>query len=417
VAVRPLIPLRHDRAEEVERVGSIELFFDLVFVFAITQLSHLLLQDLTWRGAAQAAFLLLAVWWAWNYTTWTTNWTDPDAVSTRAVLVVGMVAVMLMAVAIPDAFGDRGLLFVAGYAALQITRGTFFLIATDKSGHAHLWRPWPVYVWVSWVTLIWLAGGFLEGEARVAVWGAALAFDYLGPFVGYWTPGLGRSTPADWQILPGHFAERFQLFIIIALGESIVLTGATASGLELTTARIAAIAVAVLITAALWWLYFGPNERLGQAVLSRAGEDRGRIARDVYTYLHLPIVAGIIVVAVADELVIAHPGETLAGRELATVAAGPILYLLGATAAVRRAVGSVSRWRLLAAACIVVVALLGMTVPALLTWALVLLVLTALVGKETHLRLLAGVRTDRLATAGSFPGTGTDEEHGRVSTH
>lgn len=412
MARRPLIPLRHDRAEEMERVGSIELFFDLVFVFAITQLSHLLLQDLTWRGAAQAAFLLLAVWWAWNYTTWTTNWTDPDAISTRAVLVVGMVAVMLMAVAIPDAFGERGLLFAAGYAGLQISRGTFFLLAADKSGHAHVWHARPVWVWISWVSLIWLAGGLLDGGARVAVWGAALILDYLGPFVGYWTPGLGRSTPSDWQILPGHFAERFQLFIIIALGESIVLTGVTASGLELTGARIAAIAVAVLITAALWWLYFGPNERLGQAVLSMAGQDRGRIARDVFTYLHLPIVAGIIVAAVADELVIAHPDETLAGRELATVAAGPVLYLLGTMAGVRRAVGSISPWRLLASVCIVGVAVLGLALPALATWTLVLAILVALAIKETHEGLLAGAPAERFALSDRAASAETGAEHG-----
>ena len=160
--------------------------------------------------------------------------------------------------------------------------------------------------------MLWIAGGLLGGAALVAIWIVALVLDYAGPYAGYWNPAHGRSETTDWEIESAHFSERFQLFVIIALGESIVVTGATAAGFDVTLARGAAIAVAFLRSAALWWLYFDYVARIAQVRLGQA-DDTGRLARDAYTYLHIPMIAGIIVTAVGDELVIAHPSERLSG--------------------------------------------------------------------------------------------------------
>jgi low temperature requirement protein LtrA len=206
-----------------------------------------------------------------------------------------------------------------------------------------------------------------------------VAIDYAGPAAGYWLPRWGRSSARDWQIESGHFAERFQLFILIALGESIVVTGATASGQPLTTGRLAAIAVAFLGTAALWWLYFDSVAERAQRRLDRS-ENPARIGRDAYTYLHLPLVAGIIAAAVGNEIVIAHPGASLRAAELLALAGGPVVYLLGHVAFRLRVGGSVSRKRLGAAAAIVAIGALGTLTPALAAAGLMTGALVALIG-------------------------------------
>ncbi len=211
--------------------------------------------------------------------------------------------------------------------------------------------------------------------------------DYAGPYAGYWNPVHGRSETTDWEIESAHFSERFQLFVIIALGESIVVTGATAAGFDITLARGAAIAVAFLGSAALWWLYFDYVARIAQLRLDKA-DDRGRLARDAYTYLHIPMIAGIIVTAVGDELVIAHPSERLSGPELATVAGGPALYLLGHVGFRLRMAGSLSWKRLGAALALCAVGAIGAVLPALATAALALAVLVALIVAE----LVSGLR-------------------------
>jgi low temperature requirement protein LtrA len=373
--------LRSRIAGEEQRATWLELFFDLVFVLAITQLSHHLVAHLTWAGAGETLLLLLVVWWAWGYTTWMTNWWDPDSTAVRAVLIVVMLASLLMAIAIPEAFGDRAMLFAASYAALQIIRNLFAAVTADPGStlRATFVR---IFAWSVAVGAVWIVGGALDESARVAVWLLALAIDYAGPYARYWTPGLGRSNAADWAIEGSHFAERYQLFIIIALGESIVVTGITASGLDLDAARVTAIAVAFLGSAALWWLYFNYVARIAPLRLIRA-EEPGRLARDAYTYLHIPIVAGIIVTAVGDELVIAHPDEQLGGPELAALAGGPALYLIGHVGFRWRMTGTPSLKRLAAALAICAVGALGAALPALATASLIVAVLVALIAWET----------------------------------
>jgi low temperature requirement protein LtrA len=368
------------QVEGEQRTTALELFFDLVFVFAVTQLSHLLLNHLTVKGTLQTLFLLLVVWWAWIYTTWMTNFFDPDAVVVRLVLIVVMLASLMMAIAIPEAFGDHAVMFAAGYTALQVIRNAFVFRATPLE--SPLRRAFVgIFIWSLAAGALWLAGAFTDDRVRVGIWLAVLFVDYLGPVVGYWLPGRGRSLTFEWSIESSHFAERFQLFIIIALGESIVVTGATASTLPIDLARAAAIAVAFLTSAALWWLYFDFVARISQRRLDVA-EDRGRMARDAFTYIHIPIVAGIIVAAVGDELVIAHPGASLSAAELAAVASGPALYLLGHVAFRLRLAGSLSGKRLAAALAILAVGALGAVVTALATATLILVVLVVLIVSE-----------------------------------
>ena len=371
------VSLRRDSAAP-QRATSLELFYDLVFVFAITQVSHLLLAHLTWEGAGQAALVLLVVWWSWNYTTWATNELDPDATLVRLLLIALMLASLLMAIAIPEAFGERGLLFAVAYVVIQIGRHTFLTFAAAEPGTVERARAASILVWFLAAGVLWIAGGIAEGPARTVLWLGALALDYAGPLVTFRVPGRPRLAPEAWEIGTEHFSERFQLFIIIALGETIVITGATTSELELTNATVAAFAVAFLTTAALWWLYFNLVAAISERRLAQA-EARVLLARDAYTYLHVVLVAGILLNAVGDELVIAHPTEELSGAELAATVGGPALYLLAHVLLRLRMSGTLATRRLLGAAACVVIGLVGSALSALVVAALLLAVLVAVI--------------------------------------
>jgi low temperature requirement protein LtrA len=385
---------RRRTAEAEQKSTTLELFFDLVFVFAITQLSHSLLGHLTVTGAAKTLFLLLVVWWAWTYTTWMTNFMDPDSITVRVVLMATMLASLLMAIAIPGAFGGRGWIFALAYVVLQVGRNAFVVWA-GPPGSALRNTFASILIWSIGSGALYLAGGFMSGGARVAVWLLALAIDFAGPATRYFVPGRRRVMTDDWEIDSGHFSERFQLFIIIALGESIVITGATASNLSLDLPRATAIAVAFIGSAALWWLYFSYVAEIATRRLERS-DDRGRLARDAYTYLHLPIVAGIIVSAVGDEIVIAHPGRSLRGAELIALAAGPMLYLAGHLFFRLRMAGSMSGKRLAGVVAIGGCGVLGLVLPALAVATLISAVLVVLIVAETR---AAQRRRAQLATA------------------
>ncbi len=372
---------RRDPGSGPVRVTSLELFYDLVFVFAVTQVSHLLLDHLTWEGAGRAALVLLVVWWSWNYTTWVTNELDPESATVRLLLVALMLASLVMAVAIPDAFGDRALLFAASYVAIQVGRHLFLTFVAAGPGTVERRRAGHILTWFCAAGVLWIAGALTDGTARTVLWLAALAVDYAGPFATYWVPGVRRVATTAWEVATGHFAERFQLFVIIALGETIVITGATTSGLELTVARVVALSVAFLGTAAFWWLYFDYVAAIAERRLERA-PDRVPLARDGYTYLHVVLVAGVIVAAVGDELVIAHPGPALSGAELAVVAAGPAIYLLGHVLFRLRMAGTLSVKRLAGAAACVALGLIGGGLPALSLSALLVGVLVAVIAAE-----------------------------------
>jgi low temperature requirement protein LtrA len=359
---------------------TVELFFDLVYVFAVTQLSHLILDDLSVGGVASACFLLLVVWWAWICTTWMVNWFDPASPAVRMVLTGVMLASLLMAAAVPEALGEHGVLFAASYVALQVGRSA---AAASLLAREHRLRDVfeRLVVWSALSGVLWLAGAALDGDQRLLLWIPALGLDLAAPVAGYWLPGRGRAATTDWDIEGGHFAERCQLFIIIALGESIVVTGATAAEAGLTSTVVLCLVVAFLETAALWWLYFGGVGELSRAAMS-ASEDPGRLARDAYTYLHLPIVAGIIATAVGAHLLIADPGDPLHGVGLAMVLGGPALYLLGESLFQWRMTQKANAKRLTVAASLILLVPLAGHVAALLLGVIVTALLAVLAAWE-----------------------------------
>src|ERR671916_3291839 len=334
--VVPQLPIIRARTEGEQRATFFELFFDLVYVFAVTQLSHHLLADITWSGAAETALMLVAVYWAWTYTTWMTNWFDPETVPVRLVLMFVMLASLLMAVAIPEGFGEYALLFACAYSGLQIGRNAFVVAVTPPGEFNQNFRQ--ILAWSVLSAPLWVAGGIVDSEAlRWLLWLGALGLDLAAPLVRYWVPGTGRTPMSQWQIEGAHFGERFQLFVIIALGESIVLAGATAAETGLSIGVVAALVLAFLSSTALWWLYFGQVagtalERIRTATV----EERGQIGRDIYTYLHLPVIAGIVLVAVGDELVIAHPTDDLSNAGALVALGGPAVFLGGLMACAAR---------------------------------------------------------------------------------
>jgi low temperature requirement protein LtrA len=372
---------RNRDAGEEQRATTLELFYDLVFVFAITQVSHLLLDDLSWLGAGEALMALLVVWWAWNYTTWVTNELDPDSIAVRLLLLWLMLLTLVLAIAIPDAFGRRALLFAGSYVAIQLSRHLFLTFVAASRGTIERERAGRILFWFVVAGVFWIAGAVADDEARAALWILALVIDLAAPLHLYSIPGRPRLSHTTWEVETAHFAERFQLFMIIALGETIVLTGATTAGLDLDAARVAAFGFAFLATAALWWLYFDYVARIAERRLALA-PNRTQVARDGYTYLHAVLVAGIILAAVGDELVIAHPSEELPRAELLAVVGGPALYLLGHALFRLRMAGSIAWRRLAGAVACLLVGAVGFALPALAVAALLLAVLAGVIGAE-----------------------------------
>jgi low temperature requirement protein LtrA len=372
-------PMRHLRPrgdEATQPTTSLELFFDLVYVFAVTQLSHQILNHQSVGGVARAAFLLLVVWWAWIYTTWMANWFDPVSPTVRVVLGGVMLASLLMAASLPEAFGGRALLFAGSYVALQVGRNAAaaWLLTRRHRLRGVFER---LVVWSAASGVLWLAGAALAPDRRLLLWIPALALELAAPAAGYWLPGRGRAATTDYDIEGTHFAERCQVFIIIALGESIVVTGATASQAGLTATVVLCLVVAFVETAALWWLYFGSAAEDARVTLSTC-EDPGRLARDAYTYAHLPIIAGIIATAVASELLIAGPHDVPGGVGVAMIVGGPALYLLGESLFQWRMTGVVNAKRVAVAALLVLLAPLGTQISVLALSVIVASLLPAL---------------------------------------
>ncbi len=310
------------------RVTNAELFFDLVFVYAVTQLSHTLLGNFTPLGAVQNTLLFLAVWWTWVYTTWITNWLDPEQTPVRILLFLLMLGGIVLSVSIPTAFGARGLWFAIAYAAMQVGRTLFWLLATPPERTLVRHNAIRILVWLSVSAVFWLLGGFAEGQARLWFWAVALGIEYISPAVRFWTPGLGFSSVQAWAVEGNHMAERCAGFIIIALGEAVVVNAANFGDLAWTHENITAFAAAFVSSIAMWWIYFHKGAEAGSEMISRSAES-GRVARLAYTYLHMPIVGGIILTAVADEVVLKHPSGHSDLRTVFCAVGGPLLFLVG----------------------------------------------------------------------------------------
>ena len=319
---RPIVPNQHSR------VTYAELFFDLVFVYAVTQISHSLLADFTPLGALHVTLLFLAVWWVWVYTSWITNWLDPEKTPVRLLLFGLTLGGLVLSTSIPTAFDGRGLWFAIAYAAMQVGKTVFLWVVTPSSRPPARLNAVRITSWLSLSAVFWIAGGWLEGQSRLVLWAIALVIEYISPVVRFWIPRYGASRIEDWVVEGGHMAERCAGFIIIALGESIVVTGATFADLTWTPENVVAFMSAFVGSLAMWWIYFHKGAEAGSEQISRSSEP-GRLARLAYTYLHMPIVAGIIVSAVADELVLKHPAGHSDLRTVLSAIGGPLLFLFG----------------------------------------------------------------------------------------
>ncbi|WP_445179409.1 low temperature requirement protein A [Pseudomonas sp. McL0111] len=319
--------LRGRGSHDSGKVGMVELFFDLVFVFAVTQLSHTLLANLSILGAVQVALLMIAVWWVWIFTSWITNWLDPETLPVRLGLFGLMIAGLLLSSSIPEAFTERGLMFASAFVFMQVGRTLFAIWAVRREPLGMTRNFQRILVWLMLSAVFWIGGALVEGEQRLLYWVLALLIELISPSVYFWVPGLGRSTLSDWNVEGNHMAERCGLFVIIALGESLLVTGATFAELTLSSSALLAFLVSVLGSIGMWWVYFDSGAERAHHRIAHS-TDPGRQARIAYTYLHVLIVAGVIVSAVADELVLTHPDHA-SDAGIIVIIGGPWIFLLG----------------------------------------------------------------------------------------
>lgn len=376
-----LLRVRH--ADGHARVSFVELFFDLVFVFAVTQVAHHLLHHLSPAGAAQSLLLMIAVWWVWVYTAWVTNWLDPDTTAVRVMLFVLMLLGLVMAASIPKAFDERALWFAGTYVAMQLGRSVWTMVALRQSptNYRNFQR---ISAWFAASAVLWLAGALAGGATQVAMWTAAIALELAGPSAGFWTPSLGRSASTDWHIAGGHMAERCGLFVIIALGESVLVTGATFSGLAWSADNAAAFAICVIGSIAMWWIYFdGGAARASELIAASA--DPGAIGRFAYTYIHVVIVAGIIASAAADTIILKQAAP-LTGAEGLTLTAGPALFILGCLLFKWATAGRARPSHFAGFALLGAIAMAGRGIPALVLGGLAAAVLVSIAAWDTSAR-------------------------------
>ena len=362
----------HEPSNE-HQVTPLELFFDLAFVFALTQVTILLADDPTWRGVLRGMLVLAALWWAWSVYAWLTSTLDLDEGGMGLTILAATAAMLIAALAVPGAFGDDALLFGATYFLVRFLHLVLsILLARDDAARlGAILRFAPTAMLGA--SLLVLAG-FLQGNTRIAAWMAALAIDYLGPVV----VGVGRG----WAIAPEHFAERHGLIILIALGESLIAIGVGA-GFDLEPGVIVAALLGVVVVSALWWLYFDVAAIFTRRRLMQArGVELHRLALHAYSYLHLPIVAGIVLFAHGLKTTLGHLGETLEIVPAVGLCGGAALYLLGEIASLYRTTGRIFRRRTVGAVVLLALVPVAVVVPALAALALVAAVCSLIVAYE-----------------------------------
>ncbi|TFC41142.1 low temperature requirement protein A [Cryobacterium sp. TmT2-59] len=320
--------LRPDHSAQADRVTHIELFFDLIFVLALTQLSRYLYENQSWAGALESAVLVLALWWIWVHTTWVTNVLDPARLPVRGAVIGLSLIGLVISVSIYESFGDRGLVFALAYVLLQLGRTAFMAIAVARHDSA-LFRTFVrIFLWLAMAGAFWIVGGLLPPAYRLALWTLALGIEFLSAGVGFPVPGLGRSRPRNAELTGAHIAERSALFVIIALGESFLVTGFAFVDQSASLAGVLGLLIAFVSGVAMWWLYFDHAESAGSRALA-ADEGSGRVARLAYTYVHAVIIAGVVLTGVGDKEILGHPHDTMMLSTAVTITGGPLLYLLG----------------------------------------------------------------------------------------
>ncbi len=334
-------------------VTPLELFFDLVYVFAVGQLSHHLLEHVDLRTGAETAIMTLAAVYAWYMVAWGANWLDPDRLPVRLLLVGLMFASLLMSVAIPDAFDGRAWLFVAGYLLIQIGRSVFLIIALrGRALGEHFVND---LVWELVIGGLWIAGAIADGDGRLVLWGIAVVATHAGVWVLHWLPGRGRAIDlAHTGIAGAHLLERFRLFFIILLGETVLTMGTAFTDEPFELERLVALAIGFTGTVALWWCYFQRAEGIGVEVAETA-QDAGAVGWWGTWTLTLMVLA-LIGIAVGDELAIAHPGDDATRGFTILTFGGPALFLLAQIFFLSEAVGHVPRSRPLGLAALAILA-------------------------------------------------------------
>jgi low temperature requirement protein LtrA len=387
------------QAEREQRVRPLELFFDLVFVFAITQVTSFLSHSPTWGGLLRGMLLLGALWWAWSAYAWLTNTLDPEEGGVRLAVLAAVAAMLVVSLAAPGAFGADAVTFGVAYFVVRALHLVLYAIA--GRGDRDLFRA--VVRIVPAATLapaLLVVAGFLDSSVQLAFWGAALAIDYLGVLLGHMR---------GWRVSPEHFVERFGLIVIIALGESIVAIGVGAAGLPLDAGVIAAALLGITVAACLWWSYFDWSVFIGQATLAEAtGVRRATLARDLYSYLHLPMVGGIVLFAFGLKTTLTDVAGSLGSLPALGLFGGIALYLLAHVVFRLRIGGGLGRGRPVATVVLLGLFPVAREVPALTAIGLVAAVCVSLIVYEVlrHRESRAWIRSRR----GAF----TMEEASRI---
>jgi low temperature requirement protein LtrA len=373
---------------EDQEVTPLELFFDLVLVFAITQVTGFISADPTWTRLVEGLAILAALWWAWVSYAWLANSAASDEGAARVVLLAAMGALLVTSLAVPKAFGDDALVFGLAYFGVRLLHlGSYLVVARGDPELRRVVVRLAATVVPAALALV--AAGLVDGTARALCWALAIAIDY---------GGLAARGVDGWRVEPAHFAERHGLIIIIALGESIVALGLGAQGHELGADIVIAALLGMAVAGAMWWAYFDVAAIVAERRFRAMERDaQVRMARDSYTYLHLPMVAGIIVFAVGAKKTLAHVDEHLHSVEAFALCGGVALYLLALSAFKRRNVGSWNGRRSLVAALLLVFWPLATQLPALLALAIVAALACGLIAWEAT--RMAQVR-DRVRHAG-----------------
>jgi len=338
-------------------VAPLELFLDLVFVFGFTQVTTLLSRNPTWSGVVHGLLILTALWWAWAAYAWLTNTIDPDVGTVLGAMLAAIGAMFIAALSVPEAFGDEGVVFGAEFLIVNLMQGTLYALGArgDRELLGAILRVVP---WSLGGALLILAAGFVDGRLRTLLWVAALAVGFFGP---------GLIGVRGFRVEPGHFVERHGLIVIIAIGEALVAIGIGARGISLDVGEITAALLGLLVAMSFWLAYFDFFAIRGrQLLVARIGPERVAIARDIYTYLHLPMVAGIVLFAFAMKSTLAHLGDELGGVEAFALCGGPAVYLFAYVALRFRVSRTFGRGRLAAAIACAALIPVATVVPALL---------------------------------------------------
>jgi low temperature requirement protein LtrA len=347
----------HTGARDDKSVEPLELFFDLVFVFALTQVTARLAGDLSWAGLGRGLLILASIWWAWAAYSWLTNEVDCRLREVRLVIFASMICMLIASLAIPGAFEEDALLYAAAYLGVRVLHVALFLAGTDDldvRAAARALTPTAVLA----PALLLVASAF-DGSAQILIWVVALTIDYVG--------GALRGIEG-WRLSPGHFAERYGLIVIIALGESIVAIGVGAEDVSLGAGALVSAALGVVVSACLWWLYFDPAlEAVEHRLQAASGAARNLLARDAFPFIHLPLVAGIVLLALGVKKTLGEVDGSLKTVSAVALCGGTALFLLSDVAFRLRALGVLEVPRVLAAAaCVALIALAGVAVAPVL---------------------------------------------------